>query len=279
MFIPHHALIRADDSAPARWLLVLHGIYGSGGNWRTFARKLTRRRPDWGAVLVDLRMHGQSRHAPPPHTVTAAAADLVHLTGALASQGNAVHAVCGHSFGGKVALQYREQADDSLLQTWVIDASPSANTGAMETADNLVIQVLHMLRELPQGFSNRNDFVRQVSDRGFPAPLAHWLAMNLVRGRDPRSYVLGLDLAAMEALILDYYELDCWPAAQTGPGQLCAVVAGKSSAVSPHDRARLETLARPGATAELIDIENSGHWVHMEAPDALLDAIASRLPG
>ena len=42
-----------------RRLLITHGIYGSGANWRAIARKVTEQRRDWGVVLVDLRGHGR----------------------------------------------------------------------------------------------------------------------------------------------------------------------------------------------------------------------------
>ena len=76
-FAPHHVLVAPTGaSAPTQWLLVLHGILGSGVNWRTFAKRLVTARPEWGAVLVDLRMHGESQGAPPPHTLASAAVDV-----------------------------------------------------------------------------------------------------------------------------------------------------------------------------------------------------------
>src|SRR5262249_30264118 len=95
-FIPAHALVTAPDAAPSRWMLVLHGILGAGANFRSFARRLAIACPDWGFVLADLRMHGQSQGAPPPHTIDAAAADLVRLTDAIERP---ISAVMGHSFG------------------------------------------------------------------------------------------------------------------------------------------------------------------------------------
>src|SRR5690349_9989101 len=86
-----------------------HGIFGSGGNWRSIARKLVERRPRWGAVLVDLRGHGRSESGDPPHTVEAAAADLRALDQKLWGEGRAVRAALGHSLGGKVVLALRRQ--------------------------------------------------------------------------------------------------------------------------------------------------------------------------
>src|SRR5689334_12793661 len=59
-----------------RLVLLTHGIYGSGANWRGIARKVHQQRPEWGVVLVDLRGHGRSELGEPPYSVAACAADL-----------------------------------------------------------------------------------------------------------------------------------------------------------------------------------------------------------
>src|SRR5262245_3630298 len=94
----------APDATPARFLLFLHGILGSGANWRTFARQVVAARPEWGALLVDLRLHGESVGFPPPHTVEAAAHDIVEALPAVLPAGATAAGVVGHSFGGKVGI-------------------------------------------------------------------------------------------------------------------------------------------------------------------------------
>ena len=58
-------------------MTVLHGIYGRGRNWGAIARHLAARRHDWRSRLVDLRLHGDSVGFAPPHTVDAAARDVL----------------------------------------------------------------------------------------------------------------------------------------------------------------------------------------------------------
>src|SRR5688572_17676276 len=91
-----HTRVTGAGAAPERWLLMLHGIYGSGRNWGTIARRLVEARPEWGVLLVDLRNHGGSQGFPPPHTLQASAADVDRLVEALDFHGAAV---LGHSFG------------------------------------------------------------------------------------------------------------------------------------------------------------------------------------
>ena len=149
MFLPTHALVTAvapGGPAPSRWMLVLHGILGSGANFRGFARRLAASAPGWGFVLVDLRMHGQSQGAPPPHTLAAAAADLRRLGEHL---GLPIAGVMGHSFGGKVALAYTAASGRELEQTWVLDASPghhgSSDLGCIDHRQLLFPQFIKKL--------------------------------------------------------------------------------------------------------------------------------------
>lgn len=75
-----HAILKEPSSTPSRWMFFLHGILGSGANWRTFAKQIVTARPEWGAVLVDLRLHGESQSGfAKPHTIAAAADDVLAL--------------------------------------------------------------------------------------------------------------------------------------------------------------------------------------------------------
>lgn len=105
-----------DHQSPAtRTAFILHGLLGSGRNWRTFARNLASTistsspSSDWRMILVDLRNHGRSagiEGLDRPHDMVNAASDLANL---VKSEGWAwPDVVIGHSMGGKVALQFAE---------------------------------------------------------------------------------------------------------------------------------------------------------------------------
>lgn len=263
----HRELIGSAD----RLLLITHGIYGAGGNWRSIARKLRQRRPEWGVVLVDLRQHGRSEAGEPPHTLAACAEDLRALCDELPG----IEAVAGHSFGGKVVLQMRALAPKSLRQTWMLDASPSARPGAETDPDNSVTRVLELMTRLPKTWAKRDDFIDAVTAAGEALPLAQWLAMNVVAD-DSGQLSLRLDLAAVRAMLADYYERDLWDVAfdPALPGELHVVIAKQSSTLSEADRARLAA-APPHVHVHRID---AGHWLHIEAPANVVELLASGLP-
>src|SRR5580693_8228237 len=148
-FVPAFTRVTAAGRSPERWMLVLHGVLGSGNNFATLARRLAAACPPWGFALVDLRMHGRSMEAPPPHTLTSAAGDLVRVAGALDAP---VLGVMGHSFGGKVALAYA--AETPLDQAWVLDASP----GAAGRRPSPVAAIVEMLRAMPEPLPSRERF-------------------------------------------------------------------------------------------------------------------------
>ncbi len=63
-------------------------------------------------LLVDQRNHGNSGRLAgldPPHTLQSSAADVAHLLDNVLGD-RPLHALLGHSLGGKVALSYLQQA-------------------------------------------------------------------------------------------------------------------------------------------------------------------------
>ena len=256
---------RIARDAPRRWLLLTHGIYGAASNWRGIARKLVERRPEWGVILVDLRLHGRSEAGDPPHTVAACAEDLRAVIG------DDVAALAGHSFGGKVVLATRALAPASVLQTWMFDSSPSAR----QAEDSSVMRVLELMERLPRTWQRRDDFVAAVVAEGHALALAQWLAMNVVPDASGTP-ALRLDLAAMRSLLESYYATDLWDVACDAalPGTLEVVIADRSHTISAADRARFAQ-APPHVHVHHVD---AGHWLHIEAPAAVVELLVQGLP-
>lgn len=267
----HHVILTAPGAAPARFLVFLHGILGSGGNWRGFARRLVAALPSWGAVLVDLRLHGASQGMPPPHTLAAAAADLDGVAAGLPAP---VGGVLGHSFGGKVALKWLQSgALRGPGRVFVIDSTPSARPGARGSEE--VVRVVSALRALPGPFPTREAFVGALVERGHERALAQWLAMNL-RVEHPGALRLAVDLDGIEALLADYFAADLWPVICPPPEGVEAhlIVGGRSSVVSEEDRRRA---AGCGERLRVHVLPAAGHFVHVDDPDGLLALVLDAL--
>jgi esterase len=272
-FLVHHARVAKEGASPSRWMLVLHGILGSGGNFRSIARKLTESCPDWGFVLADLRGHGLSQNPPPPQTVSAAAEDLIRLGQSL---GLPIAGVMGHSFGGKVALAYLGLRAGELDQAWVLDAGPGAYPELIRSTSTSA--VLRMLEEMPQPLPSRERFFEIVAEHGLDKGTAEWLAMNVRRADD--GFRFRLDLKVIRALLEDYIENDLWPVLET-PGmakEVHVVLGGRSTSVPETDKDRYRALAASSLGAVRVhELPNAGHWVHVDDPEGLLSLLRPAL--
>lgn len=256
-----------DPQAPVVW--VLHGILGSARNWRAFTRRLHKERPDLAFRLVDLRHHGDSHgDFAAPDTVEACVEDLLALA---AHHQEAPIAVVGHSFGGKVALRHAARAPEGLRQSWVLDATP----GPVDVlpANNEVVQVIRGIRQVPLPIAGHQELAEVLRSMGFSAGLSQWMTTNLRPAGHGDGYEWRFDLAGVTALIEDYAHIDAWPVIESPPVALHLVRAGKGDRWSEADVRRIATT--PTQDHLLAD---SGHWVHVDAPAALRDLLASHLP-
>jgi esterase len=247
---------------PERWAFVLHGVFGSAANWRLFMRQLVKERPDWGFLLVDLRGHARSLGGEPPHTIEALAADLDDTAD------RPIDGVIGHSLGGKVALAFASRHENELAQVWSLDSQPGTREGESSPTD----AVLALLERLPSRFEARDDFVATLRAEGQPKAVASWLAMNL--RRDDDGYRLALDLPTLRAVLDDFWARDLWPelARRDDRRALHVVVGGASFVWRKGDRERLEALP-----IELHVLEGAGHWVHVDAAEAMLALMRQHL--
>jgi len=270
--LPAHRLVRADGhTGPGPRLYVLHGFLGSGRNWSSFARRLVDLRPDWRVVLVDLRLHGDSRHLEGPNTIAAAAADVLQLHAA-AGNPELPAAVLGHSLGGKVALEVTARLRPPPRQTWIIDSTP-APAGASNGATRMVERI----EASPETFTEREEAVRWIMDGGFDEPLARWIATNLEE-RDG-AWAWRLDASALRELLEDFGARDMWDIVESPPPgvDLHFVRATEGTIMTGADADRMAAAAARGEPVSLHELEGA-HWLHIDNPDELLELVADRLP-
>jgi esterase len=276
-----HDRITAPDATPDRWMLVLHGIYGAGRNWASVARRLVRARPEWGAILVDLRLHGDSRDFAPPHTLEACADDVKRL---VAETGVNAEAILGHSFGGKVALIYARDSGETRGEAgpvapprsvWVVDSTPSARA-----PDGSAWTMLEVLRRAPGPFADRAEGIAAVESAGFPNPVAQWMATNLVPSSVGDELVWRLDPDDMEALMRDFFETDAWPVIESPKEEtrVHVIKARESSVLDAEAVEQVEAAARTTDGRVALHHVKGGHWVNADDPDGLIDLLVEHLP-
>ena len=257
----HHDTLTAEGAEPDSWILFLHGILGRGSNWRGFARRLVQDVPRYGAILVDLRAHGESQDVPMPDDLPSAARDLLPLVDA-----RPVRAVLGHSFGGKVALELMKLRPVEHL--FVVDSLPAARPDP--DGDTGTMRVLKALDTMPASFVDRDAFQTYVQRLGFTKELGAWLSQNLdaVNGG---GYELGLDLSRVRTLLDDFFLRELWPVIDPPPDETTAhlVIGGRSPVFGPDDKdAAIDVAARHGSVHVHV-LPDADHWVHIDDPEGL----------
>ena len=267
MAIAPHALVSpASPTAELRKAYFLHGILGSGGNLRSLAKRVLELAPGWEVVLVDLPGHGRSEPMRKPHTVSACACAVKELAEALHKPATAL---VGHSFGGKVALVATETISDVRV-CCTLDSAPGERLDHHGSESTL--KVVDVLRSLPPTFATRAEFTTLLRTAGLSDDLVAWLALNVVAA-DER-FRFRLDLGIIEALLADYFALDCWPILEQASTTTFSVVIGGASTVwDAADLARAQQAARLAVTV----VPGASHWLHVDALEATANAIAESL--
>jgi len=266
-FLPSHEVVEPPAGPARRTAFLLHGIFGAGRNWRSFARAAVLRRPDTRIVLVDLRHHGDSLGAPPPNTLLACAKDLEQVAGAV---GQPPEIVYGHSFGGKVALVYARHAGPKLRQLWLLDSPPGLPNPHSKAAESEAGRVLSIMRGAKLPIAHRSDLVRQFAAHGLSRRVSTWLATNLKLG-EHGGYVWRFDLDRLEELLLDYWKTDGFPLLEDPPEGLGVhvVQAERSDRWSSRELQRIRALERAGKLQHHL-LAGAGHWLHVDNPKLLL---------
>jgi esterase len=235
-------------------VVVLHGLFGSGRNWMTAARRLAS---EHRVVAVDLRNHGSS-----PHTESMSYRELAgDVYETITDLGLGRVALVGHSMGGKAAMVTALQHAEVVDRLIVVDAAPVAYppgfvgyTQAMRASD---------LSEVRRRADVERDLVEAVPNAGTRA----FLLQNLIL--DDQGARWRLNLPAIEAALP---AISGWPDDITGSygGPTLFVYGGKSDYLRPeHDDAILRYFPQ----AKLAEIPEAGHWVHAERLDDFLATI------
>ena len=254
-----HSITIGDPTAVS--VAVLHGILGSGRNWRSFCQRLLQRRADLRFVLIDLRNHGGSDRYSSPNGLLQCAEDIQNLQ----KEAGSFSAIIGHSFGGKVALQCSDIFPDSLKEVWALDSNP----GILVNRDkdrNEVIEVFRLLESIPMPVQKRSEVRSLLQDGGASREIARWMVTNLQR--EAAGYYWSFHLPGVREMIEDYFKQDLWSFLEK-PKRSCHILrALKSDRWTKDDIQRLENL---GKSYHCLD---AGHWVHADNPEGLLDILS-----
>lgn len=247
----------ASGTHPKHSIAFLHGILGNKNNWKTPAKAFVQAMPDFVAVSVDHRGHGSSpADLDTPSTMHDCALEMrtlftdssflsnigfpqthhavhhphdahdKHQHGHKHGRGNehadqAHHHVptvlCGHSFGGKVALSYLKHSMEMGYAlpavTFILDAMPGLYPVQEDSKSHqqTVFQLMRVLQSAPETYESKKVALDYLSTKGIPADVVHWLATNLVPvGPNEAAVRYSFDINFIYRLFQDYCGTDMW---------------------------------------------------------------------
>jgi len=242
-------------------LLILHGLFGSGGNWRRVARELA---PAHRVLTVDLRNHGASPWAQ-AMDYPEMAGDVLRL---IEREGLRRASVIGHSMGGKVAmalaLLYPQQVDRLV----VVDVAPVAYADRLSVFAEAMraIDTLHA--------ASREEVRQRLAGQLADANVVAFLMQNLVARNSHFDWRLNLAAIAAAIPVLSGFPSALRELRFERP--LHAIVGGRSDYVAQADPAEFLPMF---SQVRVEVIEAAGHWVHAEQPEAFVAAVRRALHG
>ena len=232
-----------------RPLVVLHGLLGSGRNWRHHATQ-------WAAThrvyCLDMRNHGGS-----PWRDAMRYEDMAADVVAFVERHRLKNVtLLGHSMGGKIAMLMALQNHTAVKRLVVVDIAP------VDYAHSWFPEVEAMQSLDMDAITTRAQADEQLRERVPDAATRAFLLQNLMR-KDGR-FDWRVNLAAIARHMP---ELVGFPDVgdATFVGRTAFIHGADSDYVSARHRARISALF-PRAT--LTAIEGAGHWVHVDQAQA-----------
>ena len=240
-------------------MLVLHGLFGSSSNWRGVTRQLASSHT---VHSVDLRNHGASPWADSMDYV-AMADDVLQLMDRLDLQRPAV---LGHSMGGKTAMALALRHPQRMGRLIVVDIAP------VSYADTLTPFAEAMRGADVVAAATRAEVQARLRQAVPDPAVVPFLMQNLVMHNDHFDWRLNL-----MGISASMTQLCGFPSELLGAryGGRVAVIAGEhSDYVTEADGVEFRPMF-PRVSVEVI--EDAGHWVHADQPDAFLARVRHAL--
>lgn len=233
--------------------IILHGLFGFSDNWQTHAKKLAEY---YRVILVDLRNHGHSDWSE-DFSYEIMADDVKELCDDLKL---ADIIMLGHSMGGKTAMFFAQKYESLLEKLIVVDmgikAYPMHHDHILAGLKSLDLEALKSRSEAEKILAKNidSDGVRQ-----FLLKNIYW------KEKGKMAWRMNIPVLEREMPTI----LGSLPEGESFVPTLF-IRGALSQYVIDED---IPSIEEAFPDSELVTIENAGHWVHAENPDAFLEAV------
>jgi esterase len=256
----------ASRRADAPDLVLLHGFTGHARSWDVFAEAMIDR---YRVLAFDQRGHGESGWAAADaYGNSEMVDDVAAFVGAM---GLKRFSLLGLSMGGMVAINYAGRRPEGLAELVIVDIGPE-----IVAAGSARIQAGVRTADL---FASKDEAFITARAANSRPPEAHHrqrVEQNLMRTEDGR-WTWRYDRALRSPSTVRPRDPDAaWRACANIAAPALIIRGSLSDVLSPEVAARmLEVIPN----ARLVEVENSGHSVPLDAPDGFLAAARAFLKG
>jgi esterase len=234
-------------------LIILHGLFGSSDNWQTLAKKFSE--SNLAVYLIDQRNHGRS-----PHSETFSYHDMGEDIYELMNDEKINSAfMLGHSMGGKTAMDASMHHPEKISKLIVVDMTPKKYPVQNKDVSNALLTIN------PDEIKTRKEvegqLAQKISDAGtlqFLLKNLYWKENNTLAWRFNLN-AISENIEKMSAAV-DLIKPFEKPA--------LFIRGEKSNYISKEDEPLIKKYF---PNAEIKTAPQSGHWVHADNPEWLLE--------
>ncbi|OTG79561.1 alpha/beta hydrolase [Acinetobacter sp. ANC 4558] len=235
--ILHYEYHEINQTTP---IVFIHGLFGSLSNLGMLARAFTE---SHSTLQIDVRNHGKSAHSSEMN-YELMAQDILDTIDSLNIKN---FIVIGHSMGGKIAMKLSEISHNRLEKLIILDMSPFEYLDSHHThifKALFAVQHAH-IETRSQAISIMKDYIQEDTVIQFLL----------------KSFYKGKWLFNVEAIYQNYSKILSWNKIFTNTATLF-IRGGYSPYISTD--AHIDSIAAQFSNAELVTIDQAGHWLHAE---------------
>jgi pimeloyl-ACP methyl ester carboxylesterase len=238
-------------------LIILHGFFASARNWRQIAEKLSA---TFCVYVLDARNHGASPHYEIMNYETMAA-DVAHFITQKALQNVAL---IGHSMGGKTAMWLALKYPNLVQNLIVVDIAPIRYKHSFEP-------LINALKSLPLAeLTNRKQADLWLENAIPELAYRQFLLQNLVL-KSGGQYQWRIDLDIFQRNAANILTFPAIENVAQFVGKTLFIAGGNSRYIKENSTEMLFPFAK------IQVIPNAEHWIHVQQPEAFLNAVRNFL--
>lgn len=235
-------------------IVFIHGLFGSLSNLGMLARHFAETR---AVIQIDVRNHGRSGHSDEVN-YEMMANDLLETLSDLEIK---KFIVVGHSMGGKIAMKVADLARDQIESLVVLDMAPYPYVKQQHIE---IFKALFAVEK--ENVTSRLDATNIMKN---------FISEDMVIQFLLKSFNQGQWLFNVKALYEHYTDIMQWESIQPFEKPSLFLRGEHSNYISQPEH--LNAIAEQFTQHKIEMIEGTGHWLHAEKPNVVIEKIKSFL--